>query len=51
MPLNRLQPIAKREEFTHYLLLADKILTIISQLVPVSVGASYTFSRPEDCKY
>ena len=42
-------PFAKREEFTSRNLLAYKILTILSWLLLVVVGAYYTFRKPLDC--
>ncbi|KAJ9499774.1 hypothetical protein LTR99_000404 [Exophiala xenobiotica] len=42
-------PFAKREDFTKNHLIAYKVLTIVSWLLLVIVGAYYTFSRPADC--
>ncbi|KIV85975.1 hypothetical protein PV11_01620 [Exophiala sideris] len=44
-------PFAKREEHSQRSLLAYKILTILSWLLLVVVGAYYTFQSPEDCHH
>jgi len=44
-------PFAKREEFTRNNLIVYKILTIISWLLLVIVGAYYTFRHPDDCSH
>lgn len=44
-------PFSKREEFSRNNLIVYKILTILTWLLLVVVGAYYTFRRPEDCSH
>lgn len=44
-------PFAKREEFGRGNLIAYKILTIVTWLLVVIVGAYYTFNEPTDCDH
>ncbi|EHY59997.1 hypothetical protein HRR83_006358 [Exophiala dermatitidis] len=51
MAVSSYNPFAKREEFTRNNLIAYKVLTILTWLLLVVVGAIYTFNKPEDCKH
>ncbi|KAK5938888.1 hypothetical protein PMZ80_009080 [Knufia obscura] len=44
-------PFAKREEFGRSNLIAYKVLTIVTWLLVVIVGAYYTFNKPRDCHH
>jgi len=51
MPVRDYNPFAKREEFGRGNLIAYKILTIVTWLLVVIVGAYYTFNEPADCSH